>query len=122
MALYSILKFRRVDAGRMVPHRFALVIAAVLILVASLASANSASLSRAEILEVGVFSSEHEKTVKSKDIATGQRLESNNFKLLRSETNIAVTPGLNMEIGVRLTVHGSPTGEAVSVRVVWRYP
>ena len=122
MALYSILKFRRVDAGRAVQHRFALVVAAVLILIASLASAKSANIGRVEIQEVGIFSSELEKTVNTKDISTGQRMESKNFKLLRSETNVAIKPGMDMEIGLRLTVHGSPKGETVGVRVVWRYP
>lgn len=84
------------------------------------AAAQSSRVDRVELIAMGTYKRIGElKTIKSKDISTGQRTEAN-YELIE-ETN-TITARTDVTLGATLKFAGKSKGELAKVKVVWHYP
>lgn len=87
----------------------------------SFAHAQSVRIDRVDVMRPGIFVAESKtKAITDKNISTGQRTET---KSLRNIEVTTLIPARNDTFfGLEGVLVGSPKGERVPVRVVWRYP
>jgi hypothetical protein len=85
------------------------------------ANAQSPIIERIDNIRPGIVSQNDFKTIKDKNVSTGERLEGKS-RVVEVTKNIVAAPNGVTVFGVEFDVIGTPTGTKVPVRAVWRYP
>ena len=92
----------------------------VLMLATVAAQAQTPRIDRVEVTAKGIFETEGGKRANERGSATGSYVEVTNPKLVSAMTRTNVAQ--NLEIGIQFTVHGSPKGTPVQLRIVHIFP
>ena len=95
-------------------------IAALALLAAGPALAQSLKVERIEVARPGTYEIEVGKPIPDTGVATGNRVEATAYKSLTVGAEIPAKVGTI--IGAELTIVGAPRRGKVPLKVVWRYP
>jgi hypothetical protein len=91
-----------------------------LMLIGTPAFAQSAQITKINVIGAGVIGLENSKTIKDASLSTGSRTESKDPKLLTATTTITGSTDLNF--GIIFVPTGKPQDGIAAVRIKWLYP